>query len=218
MANCGQSRSPPEYPFVNRIRVTKLLFLFFFFYQRAALTFTSSSRLKTLTFIANCAATFALINIQDLLRRFTLNVALFLWDTALNTPDQPLTQPERVVLGPKGFSLVFASGTSPQMHQVRHLPFINSLLAAECKAARGTVDLYEDERGPVRAARPCNPKSCLISDRHTVRTSFFLSQTPLIIISTSPRFAHIFPFLSPSSCRCPLTIPRSPTVAPSLDD
>jgi hypothetical protein len=37
------------------------------------------------------------------LQRFTLDAAaLFLWGTALNTLDQPLTQPGRVVLGPKG--------------------------------------------------------------------------------------------------------------------
>ena len=53
--------------------------------------------------IANRAAAYAPIDIQDLLQRFTLDAAaLFLWGTALNTLDQPLTQPGRVVLGPKG--------------------------------------------------------------------------------------------------------------------
>ncbi|KAI0249414.1 cytochrome P450 monooxygenase CYP63 [Lactifluus subvellereus] len=58
---------------------------------------------KTLDLIANRAATGAPIDVQDLLQRFTLDAAaLFLWGTALNTLDQPLTQPGRVVLGPKG--------------------------------------------------------------------------------------------------------------------
>jgi cytochrome P450 len=58
---------------------------------------------KTLDLIANRAATDAPIDVQDLLQRFTLDAAaLFLWGTALNTLDQPLTQPGRVVLGPKG--------------------------------------------------------------------------------------------------------------------
>jgi hypothetical protein len=58
---------------------------------------------KTLNLIANRAAADAPIDIQDLLQRFTLDsAALFLWGTALNTLDLPLTQPGRVVLGPKG--------------------------------------------------------------------------------------------------------------------
>jgi len=58
---------------------------------------------KTLNLIANRAAAYAPIDIQDLLHRFSLDsAALFLWGTALNTLDQPLTQPGRVVLGPKG--------------------------------------------------------------------------------------------------------------------
>lgn len=58
---------------------------------------------KTLNLVANRAAAFAPIDFQDLLQRFTLDAAaLFLWGTALNTLDQPLTQPGRVVLGPKG--------------------------------------------------------------------------------------------------------------------
>ncbi|KAH8983624.1 cytochrome P450 monooxygenase CYP63 [Lactarius akahatsu] len=58
---------------------------------------------KTLNLIANRAAAYAPIDIQDLLQRFALDsAALFLWGTALNTLDQPLTQPGRVVLGPKG--------------------------------------------------------------------------------------------------------------------
>jgi cytochrome P450 len=58
---------------------------------------------KTLNLIANRAAAYAPIDIQDLLQRFTLDAAAcFLWGTALNTLDQPLTQPGRVVLGPKG--------------------------------------------------------------------------------------------------------------------
>ncbi|KAI0298782.1 cytochrome P450 [Multifurca ochricompacta] len=61
------------------------------------------SSAKTLNLIANRAATYAPIDIQDLLQRFTLDAAaLFLWGTALNTLDQPLTEPGRVVLGPKG--------------------------------------------------------------------------------------------------------------------
>jgi hypothetical protein len=41
--------------------------------------------------------------VQDLLQRFTLDAAaLFLWGHALNTLDLSLTQPGRVVLGPKG--------------------------------------------------------------------------------------------------------------------
>ena len=58
---------------------------------------------KTLNLIANRAAAYAPIDFQDLLQRFALDsAALFLWGTALNTLDQPLTQPGRVVLGPKG--------------------------------------------------------------------------------------------------------------------
>ncbi|KAH9979194.1 cytochrome P450 monooxygenase CYP63 [Russula compacta] len=58
---------------------------------------------KTLNLIANRAATSAPIDIQDLLQRCTLDAAaLFLWGHALNTLDQPLMQPGRVVLGPKG--------------------------------------------------------------------------------------------------------------------
>jgi len=58
---------------------------------------------KTLNLIANRSASYAAIDIQDLFKRFTLDAAaLFLWGTALNTLDQPLTQPGRVVMGPKG--------------------------------------------------------------------------------------------------------------------
>jgi hypothetical protein len=58
---------------------------------------------KTLNLFASRAAADAPIDVQDLLQRFTLDAAaLFLWGTALNTLDQPLTQPGRVVLGPKG--------------------------------------------------------------------------------------------------------------------
>jgi hypothetical protein len=58
---------------------------------------------KTLNLIANRAAAYAPIDVQDLLQRFTLDsAALFLWGHALNTLDMPLTQPGRVVLGPKG--------------------------------------------------------------------------------------------------------------------
>jgi hypothetical protein len=58
---------------------------------------------KTLNLVADRAAADAPIDIQDLLQRFALDsAALFLWGTALNTLDQPLTQPGRVVLGPKG--------------------------------------------------------------------------------------------------------------------
>jgi len=58
---------------------------------------------KTLNLIASRAATYAPIDMQDLLQRLTLDAAaLFLWGHALNTLDQPLTQPGRVVLGPKG--------------------------------------------------------------------------------------------------------------------
>ncbi|KAF8261166.1 cytochrome P450 [Lactarius quietus] len=58
---------------------------------------------KTLNLIANRSASYAPIDIQDLFQRFTLDAAaLFLWGTALNTLDQPLTQPGRVVMGPKG--------------------------------------------------------------------------------------------------------------------
>lgn len=58
---------------------------------------------KTLNLIASRAAADAPIDIQDLLQRLTLDAAaLFLWGHALNTLDQPLTQPGRVVLGPKG--------------------------------------------------------------------------------------------------------------------
>lgn len=58
---------------------------------------------KTLNLIASRAAAYAPIDIQDLLQRLTLDAAaLFLWGHALNTLDQPLTQPGRVVLGPKG--------------------------------------------------------------------------------------------------------------------
>ncbi|KAI0271299.1 cytochrome P450 [Gloeopeniophorella convolvens] len=58
---------------------------------------------KTLDLISGRAARYAPIDIQDLLSRFALDAAaLFLWGTALNTLDQPLTQPGRVVLGPKG--------------------------------------------------------------------------------------------------------------------
>jgi hypothetical protein len=99
---------------------------------------------------------------------------------------------------------------------------INSLLAVECKAARGTVGLYEDKReDPIQckgSSTLCPQVLSHLGPRHTY---FLLPISDIIIlvfISTSPRFAHIFPFLSPSSCRYPLTIPRSPTVAPSLDD
>ena len=58
---------------------------------------------KALNLIANRAAAYAPIDVQDLLQRFTLDsAALFLWGHALNTLDLPLTQPGRVVLGPKG--------------------------------------------------------------------------------------------------------------------
>ncbi|KAI0294197.1 cytochrome P450 monooxygenase CYP63 [Russula brevipes] len=59
--------------------------------------------IKALNLVAHRAAAYAPIDIQDLLQRFTLDAAsLFLWGHALNTLDQPLTQPGRVVLGPKG--------------------------------------------------------------------------------------------------------------------
>jgi hypothetical protein len=58
---------------------------------------------KAINLIANRAAACAPIDVQDLLQRFTLDAAaLFLWGHALNTLDLPLTQPGRVVLGPKG--------------------------------------------------------------------------------------------------------------------
>jgi hypothetical protein len=58
---------------------------------------------KALNLIANRAAACAPIDVQDLLQRVTLDAAaLFLWGHALNTLDLPLTQPGRVVLGPKG--------------------------------------------------------------------------------------------------------------------
>lgn len=58
---------------------------------------------KALNLIANRAVAGAPIDVQDLLQRFTLDsAALFLWGHALNTLDLPLTQPGRVVLGPKG--------------------------------------------------------------------------------------------------------------------
>ncbi|KAN0123146.1 cytochrome P450 monooxygenase CYP63 [Russula decolorans] len=58
---------------------------------------------KAINLIANRAAAGAPIDVQDLLQRFTLDAAaLFLWGHALNTLDLPLTQPGRVVLGPKG--------------------------------------------------------------------------------------------------------------------
>ncbi len=58
---------------------------------------------KALNLIANRAVAYAPIDVQDLLQRFTLDAAaLFLWGHALNTLDLPLTQPGRVVLGPKG--------------------------------------------------------------------------------------------------------------------
>jgi hypothetical protein len=58
---------------------------------------------KAINLIANRAAAFAPIDVQDLLQRFTLDsAALFLWGHALNTLDLPLTQPGRVILGPKG--------------------------------------------------------------------------------------------------------------------
>jgi hypothetical protein len=58
---------------------------------------------KALNLIANHAAAYAPIDVQDLLQRFTLDAAaLFLWGHALNTLDLFLTQPGCVVLGPKG--------------------------------------------------------------------------------------------------------------------
>jgi hypothetical protein len=58
---------------------------------------------KAINLIANRAAARAPIDVQDLLQRVTLDAAaLFLWGHALNTLDLPLTQPGRVVLGPKG--------------------------------------------------------------------------------------------------------------------
>ncbi|KAI9454183.1 cytochrome P450 monooxygenase CYP63 [Russula earlei] len=58
---------------------------------------------KALNLISNRAAAYQPIDVQDLLQRVTLDAAsLFLWGPPLNTLDQPLTQPGRVVLGPKG--------------------------------------------------------------------------------------------------------------------
>jgi hypothetical protein len=58
---------------------------------------------KAINLIANRAAACAPIDVQDLLQRVTLDAAaLFLWGHALDTLDLPLTQPGRVVLGPKG--------------------------------------------------------------------------------------------------------------------
>jgi hypothetical protein len=63
---------------------------------------------KALNLIANHAAAYAPIDVQDLLQRlkllrFTLDAAaLFLWGHALNTLGLFLTQPGCVVLGPKG--------------------------------------------------------------------------------------------------------------------
>jgi len=58
---------------------------------------------KALNLIENRAVARAPIDVQDLLQRVTLDAAaLFLWGHALNTLDMPLTQPGRVVLGPKG--------------------------------------------------------------------------------------------------------------------
>ncbi|KAI0058906.1 cytochrome P450 monooxygenase CYP63 [Artomyces pyxidatus] len=57
----------------------------------------------TLDILAGRASRHQPIDIQDLLSRFTLDsAALYLWGHALNTLSQPLTQPGRVKLGPRG--------------------------------------------------------------------------------------------------------------------
>jgi hypothetical protein len=104
VAQPSSSRSPPELttptlssqgrqiarPFFTKERISD----FHIFDQTSA---------KALNLVANRAAAYAPIDVQDLLQRFTLDAAaLFLWGHALNTLDLPLTQPGRVVLGPKG--------------------------------------------------------------------------------------------------------------------
>jgi cytochrome P450 len=66
---------------------------------------------KTLNLIASRSAAYAPIDVQDLLQRLTLDAAaLFLWGHPLNTLDQPLTQPGRVILGPKGSAPIDGGG------------------------------------------------------------------------------------------------------------
>jgi hypothetical protein len=86
---CSQGRQIAR-PFFTKERISD----FHIFDQTSA---------KALNLLSNRAAAYAPIDVQDLLQRFTLDsAALFLWGHALNTLDLPLTQPGRVVLGPKG--------------------------------------------------------------------------------------------------------------------
>ncbi|KAF8472289.1 cytochrome P450 monooxygenase CYP63 [Russula ochroleuca] len=88
----------------NRWRIGRQIARPFFTKERISdLNIFDQTSAKTLNLIANRAAAYAPIDVQDLLQRFTLDsAALFLWGHALNTLDMPLTQPGRVVLGPKG--------------------------------------------------------------------------------------------------------------------
>jgi hypothetical protein len=86
---CSQGRQTAR-PFFTKERVSDFNIL-------------DQTSAKALNLIANRAAVYAPIDVQDLLQRFTLDsAALFLWGHVLNTLDLPLTQPGRVVLGSKG--------------------------------------------------------------------------------------------------------------------
>jgi hypothetical protein len=95
---------PSFHPFLLRSSQGRQIARPFFTKERISdLNIFDQTSAKTLNLIANRAAAYAPIDVQELLQRFTLDsAALFLWGHALNTLDLPLTQPGRVVLGPKG--------------------------------------------------------------------------------------------------------------------
>ena len=106
VAHPSSFRSPPELTPLSpllRSQGRQIARPFFTKERISDLNIFDQTSAKALNLIANRAAAYAPIDVQDLLQRFTLDsAALFLWGHALNTLDLPLTQPGRVVLGPKG--------------------------------------------------------------------------------------------------------------------
>jgi hypothetical protein len=101
LSNRTHSLMPPPFLFVSQDR--QISHPFFTKERNSDFHVFDQTSAKALNLIANRAAAYAPIDVQDLLQCFTLDAAaLFLWGHARNMLDLPLTQPGRVVLGPKG--------------------------------------------------------------------------------------------------------------------
>ena len=98
----SRPNSPPPFP-PSRFQGRQIARPFFTKERISDFHIFDQTSAKAINLIANRAAAYAPIDVQDLLQRVTLDAAaLFLWGHALNTLDLPLTRPGCVVLGPKG--------------------------------------------------------------------------------------------------------------------